>query len=384
MECPHIPIIKYAQFSERLSKQVLAKRIPISGSFEFTFRCNLRCAHCYCNLPLNDQDAIEKELTTEEVFDIFDQIAEAGCLWLLLTGGEPLVRKDFLEIYTYAKKKGFLISLYTNGTLITPEMADYLIQWPPYEMEITLYGATEETYERITGIPGSFKRCQIGIDLLLGRKLPLKLKTMVMNLNCDDLWKIKEYAERLGVEFRFDSELNPRLDGSNNFNNLRLSPEEVLKLDLDDEKRTKTWRDICARLIRPFQSDKLYLCGAGVSSFHIDPYGQMSVCMLSRFQSYDLHLYSFKEVWDGYIPEHLTLKAQGDYPCGQCELISLCGRCPGWAWLENGDLEAPVEYLCQIAHLRAAAFNTKHKEVKENGDERKDAKTVPEAANTSG
>jgi MoaA/NifB/PqqE/SkfB family radical SAM enzyme len=105
MECPHIPEISYSEFGERLNKQIVAERIPVSGSFELTFRCNLRCAHCYCNLPLNDQDTIEKELATEEVFNILDQIAEAGCLWLLITGGEPLLRKDFLEIYTYAKKK---------------------------------------------------------------------------------------------------------------------------------------------------------------------------------------------------------------------------------------------------------------------------------------
>jgi MoaA/NifB/PqqE/SkfB family radical SAM enzyme len=139
MKSPPLSAISYAQFSERLNKKVIAKRIPIKGSFELTLRCNLRCLHCYCNLPLNDQDAIEKELTCEEVFSIFNQIAEAGCLWLLLTGGDPLLRKDFLEIYTYAKKKGFLISLFTNGTLITPRIADHLAEWLPYIVEVTLY-----------------------------------------------------------------------------------------------------------------------------------------------------------------------------------------------------------------------------------------------------
>jgi len=159
MECPHIPEISLAQFGERLYNNAVAKRIPITGSFELTFRCNLSCAHCYCNLPPNDQDTIEKELSTEEVFNILDQIAEAGCLWLLITGGEPLLRPDFFEVYTYAKKKGFIITLFTNGTLITPEIADYLVQWPPFKVEITLYGVTSETHESVTGIPGSFKLC---------------------------------------------------------------------------------------------------------------------------------------------------------------------------------------------------------------------------------
>ena len=356
MECLHIPEISYAEFGERFYKEATAKRIPITGSFELTFRCNLRCAHCYCNLSANDQDAIEKELSTEEVFNILDQIAEAGCLWLLITGGEPLLRKDFLEIYTYAKKKGFLITLFTNGTLITEEIADYLVQWPPFKVEITLYGVTSETYERVTGISGSFKHCKRGINLLLKRQLPLGLKTIAMTLNKDELWKIKEYAEKLGVKFRFDPILNPRLDGSKTPCDFRLSPKEVVKLDLADEKRVKEWRDFCEKFVGPSQSDNLYICGAGVSSFHIDPYGQMSVCIMSRFRGYDLRCGSFEKGWYKSIPEFLTLKPNGNYKCGQCKLISLCGQCPGWGWLENGNPEISVEYLCQIAHLRAETF----------------------------
>lgn len=359
MECPPIPNISYAQFGERLNKEVLAQRIPIKGSFELTFRCNLHCAHCYCNLPLNDQEAIENELMTEEIFNIFDQIAEAGCLWLLITGGEPLLRKDFLETYTYAKKKGFLITLFTNGTLITQEVADYLAEWQPFSVEITLYGATKDTYESVTRIPGSFKRCKRGIDLLLERKIPLGLKTMMMTLNHNELFQMREYAEELGVKFRFDPTLNPRLDGSKTPCKFRLSPEEVVKLDLADEKRVKEWREYCEKFTGSFHADGLFTCGAGVSTFHMDPYGQLSACEMTRFQQYDLRCGSFKEGWYQSIPEFLTLKSKGDYLCGQCELISLCDQCPGWASLENGNPEAPVEYLCQIAHLRAEAFNTK-------------------------
>jgi radical SAM protein with 4Fe4S-binding SPASM domain len=358
MECPHIPEISYTEFGERLNKRVVAERIPVSGSFELTFRCNLRCAHCYCNLPANDQNAIEKELTTEEAFNILDQIAEAGCLWLLITGGEPLLREDFLKIYTYAKKKGFIITLFTNGTLITPKIADYLVQWPPFKVEITLYGATSKTHERVTQIPGSFKRCKRGIDLLLERKIPFGLKTMVMTLNHDEFFQIKEYAEELGVKFRFDSALNPRLDGSKTPCKFRLSPEKVVKLDLADEKRVKEWKEFCEKFVGPSQSDNLFICGAGVSMFHIDPYGKMSACEMVRFQNYDLPCGSFEEGWHQYIPEFLNLKPEGNYPCGKCDLISLCGQCPGWGWLENGNPEAPVEYLCKIAHLRSEAFNT--------------------------
>jgi MoaA/NifB/PqqE/SkfB family radical SAM enzyme len=365
MECPNIPGVSLTEFGGRLNRKAVEKRIPISGSFELTFRCNLCCVHCYCNLPANDQDAIEKELTTEKVFNILDQIAEAGCLWLLITGGEPLLRKDFLEIYSYAKKKGFIVTLFTNGTLITPEIADYLVKWPPHKVEISMYGVTAKTYEGITGISGSFKRCKRGINMLLDRNIPLGLKTMAMTLNHDELWQIEEYAEELGVKFRFDPALNPRLDGSKEPCKFRLSPEEVVGLDLNDAKRVKEWQEFCERFVFPCESDNLFICGAGVSTLHIDPYGQMSACEMTRFQSYDLSNGSFKEGWHQCIPEFLTLKSSGDYPCGKCELISLCGQCPGWAWLENGNPEAPVEYLCQIAHLRAEAFSAKKSDLKE-------------------
>lgn len=374
MECPNIPSISLTEFGGRLNKKAVANRIPLGGSLELTFRCNLCCAHCYCNLPMNDHDSIAKELRTEEIFYIFDQIAEAGCLWLLITGGEPLLRKDFLEVYAYAKKKGFIITLFTNGTLITPEIADYLAEWPPFKVEITLYGATKKTYERITGIPGSFNRCKSGIDLLLKRKITLVLKTMAMTLNRDELWQIKGYAEELGVKFRFDPVLNPRLDGSKTPCDFRLSPEEVVELDLADEKRVKEWQEFCEKFVGPFESDSLFDCGAGVSSFHIDPYGKMSACEMVRFQNYDLRCGSFGEGWHQSIPEFLTLAPEGNYPCGKCELISLCGQCPGWGWLENGNPEAAVEYLCQIAHLRAEVFGVNNK--KQEGHYEKNNQTA--------
>lgn len=351
MDCPHIPIIPYHIFSERIHAKVTSERIPVAGGIDITERCNLKCAHCYIAY-----DPTKKEMISEEIRRILDEITDAGCLWFLITGGEPLVRDDFLDIYTYAKKKGLIITLFTNGTLITPYIADCLKEHPPFTVEITLYGITEETYEKITGVPGSFKRCMEGIDHLLERDIPLKLKTMVMTLNKDEIWDMKEYAERLGVDFHFDPVLNPRLDGSKNPCSLRLSPEEVVELDLADEKRLKEWSEFCKKFLGPPQSHNLYTCGAGVSSFHIDSYGKMSVCIMSRYKSYDLLQDSFHKGWYNSFPQFLKQKPKSDYKCGQCELLSLCGQCPGWAWLEHGNPEASVEYLCQIAHLRAEAF----------------------------
>jgi radical SAM protein with 4Fe4S-binding SPASM domain len=359
MPYPEIPTFDSTQYFDLFNRKINTQRIPVEGSMELTFRCNLRCVHCYCNLPPHDEDAIQQELRTDEVLNILDQVAEAGCLWLLFTGGEPLLRKDFNEIYTYAKKKGFIITLFTNGTRVTPEIADFLKAWPPHSVEITLYGATQETYEEITRVPRSYKRCLRGIDLLLEKGIPLSLKTMAMTLNEGELAHMKAFAEERGLKFRFDPMLNPRLDGTKGPCEFRLPPEKVIQLDLEYEERSNEWREFCKKFIAPFSSEYLFNCGAGISTYHIDPYGKMSACQMARFRSHDLRKAAFTEVWEDHTPTTLKLKPQGDYPCGRCELISLCGQCPGWAWLEKNDLEKPVEYLCRIAHLRADAFQGK-------------------------
>ncbi|OGW45964.1 MAG: hypothetical protein A2Y66_04465 [Nitrospirae bacterium RBG_13_41_22] len=362
MECPHIPLINYGDFSKRFHDKILSRRIPTDGSIEVTARCNLRCVHCYINLPLNDHAAQEKELSYKEFCNIIDQIVDEGCLWLLLTGGEPFIRQDFLDIYTYAKKKGMLITIFTNGTTITPHIADYLAEWKPFSLEITLYGRTKETYETVTRIPGSYEKCIQGIELLLERKLPLKLKTMVMTVNKHEIWDMKKYAEELGVEFRFDPVLNLRVDGNQKPAEFRISPEEVVALDLADEKRIKEWREFCDKFGGPPQNPEYtYQCGAGKGIFHIDPCGKLSACMIARYPSYDLRKGNFRNGWRDFIPDIIAQKWSQETPCRNCELFSLCGQCPGFAQIEHGIQEEPVEYLCHIAHQRAEAFELTQK-----------------------
>ena len=355
MECPHIPEISRTELGKRILNE--SKMFPYAGMIELTFRCNLNCAHCYCNLPANDKEAKKRELTTKEVCHIINEIVEEGCLWLTFTGGEPLLREDFLDIYNYAKKKGLLINLFTNATLITPKIADYLKDWKPFLVDVTLYGVSKETYETVTGIPGSFKRCMRGVDLLLERNIPLSLKTVLMTLNRHELWKIKDYAKKLGVDFRYDALINPRLDGDKKPAKVRLSPEEVVAIDLADEERVEAWKEFWQTFNYPPVTDNLYTCGAGLSSFHIDPYGRMFLCGMARNPGYDLRQGNFRAGYYDFFPAVRARKINKDYKCRNCRLISLCGQCPGWAELENRDQETPVDYLCRIAHLRAKAFN---------------------------
>jgi radical SAM protein with 4Fe4S-binding SPASM domain len=329
-----------------------AKRIPLVGSVDITSRCNLKCAHCYAT-----GDSFQGEMSYEEICRIFDQIADAGCFWLLLTGGEPLIRPDFADIYHYAKRKGFLITLFTNGTMITPQLADMLKEEPPFKIEVSLYGMTAATYEKITGVAGSFQRCINGINLLAERGSPLKLKTVAITLNKHEIGDMKKYADNLGVEFRFDPMIFPSLDGSTKPLNLRLSPEEILELDMVDEERCDAFCEICDNLWGAVGDDRLYGCGAGINTFHITANGELAECTLGRRTNYNILQGNFREGFYEVIPKKVLSQKRTRYSeCQSCKLASLCGNCPSRAELECGDPEAKVDFLCQVAHLRAAAF----------------------------
>ncbi|MGA7697883.1 MAG: radical SAM protein [Candidatus Sulfotelmatobacter sp.] len=353
--------LSYGAFSADLHQRQSGQRAPMQVSIEVTRRCPLECQHCYNNLPMGDQDARSREMTTEEHFKMLDELVEMGCFWLLYTGGEIFARKDFLEIYTYAKKKGFLITLFTNGTLINEKIADYLVEWPPFSIEITLYGRTRETYEALTQIPGSYDRCLRGIKLLRERKLPLKLKTVATSINKHEVIAMRQFAEEeLGVEFKFDGQVNPRIDCSQSPLAVRLTPEEVVALDMNAPKGVTEYQRLAKRdLENPpnlAKNDTVYFCGGGMNSFAINAHGEMGICVISQQDTFRVQEAGLKRVWEESLLQLRTRKRTQVTKCVQCRIQSLCGMCPANGEMENGDKESPVEFLCNVAHLRAAVI----------------------------
>ena len=352
--------VNYGTFSADLHQRHAGQRAPLQVSIEVTRRCPLECQHCYNNLPISDTEARRRELTKEEHFRLLDELAEMGTFWLLYTGGEIFARKDFLEIYTYAKKKGFLITLFTNGTIITQETADYLAEWPPFSIEITLYGRTRETYEALTGVPGSYDRCLRGIRLLQERGLPLKLKTVATSINKHEILAMRQFAEEeLGVEFKIDGEINPRIDCSQSPLAVRLTPEEVVALDLHAPKAASEYRRLAMRdLANPpnlAQDSSVYFCGGGMNGFAINAYGEMGICVISQQETFSIREGGVRSLWEGSLLGLRMRKRTRITKCVQCKIQSMCGMCPANGELENADRESPVDFLCHVAHLRAAA-----------------------------
>jgi radical SAM protein with 4Fe4S-binding SPASM domain len=357
----------YGEFTRDVHHRI-NDRIPLNVTLEITHRCPLTCVHCYNNLPMADRDAAQAELTVVEYKCLLDELHDLGTFWLLFSGGEAFARKDFLEIYTYAKQKGFLITIFTNGTILTPAICDYLVEWPPFAIEITLYGHTRETYERLTGITGSFDRCRRGINLLIERKLPLKLKTVPTSINKHEVRDMQQFAEDLGLDLKYDALLNPRTDCSQSPLAVRLRPEEVVALEFSEAQRRSEYRrllDIDLAQGPPPISDELYFCGGGMTSCAVDPYGNMSICVISHQDHYNIRDGSFAEGWNQALLAVRKKKRQRLTKCQTCQIQSLCGMCPANGELDSRDPESPVEFLCQVAHLRAMALGT---EVPAHGD----------------
>ncbi len=350
-DCPAIPEETYGLFSKRIHESVMDERVPVAGSIELTLRCNLRCVHCYCKGCRGDG-----ELTTDELRRVIDKVADAGCLWLLVTGGEPMLRPDFPEIYMHIKQRGIIPTLFTNGTLLSDELAGLLTEWQPFWVEISIYGATRETYEAITGVAGSFDDCMRGIRMLVERGVNLKLKTMVLRENLHELDRMYEFAGDLGLDFRHDALLNPTLGGELAPAAHRIDPETVIALDRKYNAEIDSWRDFIRDSQEIPPADTLISCGSGISSFHVDPGGRLGLCLLARSESYDLRRGDFDEGWNGLISDIRRRRPAAGHRCSSCSLRHLCGSCSAWADLETGSREGSVDYLCRIAALRAKAF----------------------------
>lgn len=296
--------------SQDLGKRLLDNqpggRLPLVGQWELTCRCNLKCIMCYTDC-FNTPGMIRQELSFPEILRIMDDIHEAGCMELCFTGGEPFARPDFLDIYTYAKQKGFLVTIFTNGTLITPKIANHFKAYPPKMIEVSFHGYAAKSFDRITQMRGSFERCQRGIELLLERGLPITIKSLGMTLNRHEILKIKAWVDSLGtVQYKFGADMRPLLDGSADAYEYQLPEEEIAAIEeADDEMCRERQRQLEARRNQPRR------CGGGHISFHIDAYGQLQLCSNNRRRSYDLRHGSFREGFYEFLPHFPCPRRQG-------------------------------------------------------------------------
>jgi radical SAM protein with 4Fe4S-binding SPASM domain len=346
-----------------------AKRVPLAFDLEVTARCNLDCRHCYINLPAGDRAAQARELTAAEIGDLAGQAVKLGALWCLITGGEPLLRPDFPDLYLALKRRGLLVSVFTNATLITDEHARLFHAYPPRDVEVTTYGTTAETYERVTRRPGSFAAFRRGLDLLLEGGVRVRLKAMALRSNVHELPDIARFCRGLTKDyFRFDPLLHLRFDGDAARNEQiraeRLSPGEIVAIERADAERFGALQKRCAELVASGCEARtcghLFHCGAGNGSFSVGHDGTFRLCssLWHPETVFDLRRGTLREAWDEVVPRVREMRSQRPEfveKCHPCALVNLCLWCPAHAHLETGRLDAWVAYFCEVAHERARA-----------------------------
>jgi radical SAM protein with 4Fe4S-binding SPASM domain len=298
-------------------------------------------------------------MSLETIRRIVDQAAEMGVFSLTITGGEPLLRPDILDIYDHIKSKGILPILFTNATLMTPRIADHLAEYPPLFVEVSVYGRTREIYESVTGIPGSYDRCMQGIHELVERDIKIFLKTPAMVQNRHELDSLAQFAKSLGSDFRFDVLLSPRLEHMED----RYGPydyslplQDRIELEFSGEARAKAWIAFSEHLETMPRQDTAYTCGAGLYSFFVDAHGHMTMCVLSRHPSYDLTAGTFREGWNLLTRTRQEVRNDdASLECRACDFRAFCQQCPARAQLEYGPeaVSKRVDWVCELAHLRA-------------------------------
>ncbi|MDP2924703.1 MAG: PqqD family peptide modification chaperone [Candidatus Omnitrophota bacterium] len=347
----------HLSFSEQLHHLAVQYNIPVAGTLEITQRCQLKCIHCYLDDRPIDKT---KELSTEEIHKLLQQMVKSGCLWLLITGGEPLIRSDFCEIYRYAKDLGMIITVFTSATNITERIADLFCEYPPFLIEATLHGATEKTFDSISRTPGAFKQFQKGIQLLQKRKVSFHLKTIVMKQNFNEVEATRQLAIDMGAEnFRFDPMINADFFHSSKALDLRISVEDALKLDMLEPYRIHWERiyrtAIKKRRIYRFSDKLLFPCRAGKCSFAISSDGRLLPCILIRVPYYDLRETLFMDAWREMNRFTTITKMREDNQCLRCS-VQTCSKCPAWGYLEHGDLNTKSWFACALQREREKTF----------------------------
>lgn len=364
--------------SERLTptsfefiKKKAAEKTPLSLSVELTARCNNDCRHCYINRPAGDTEAMKRELTLAEWERIADMARDAGVLWCLISGGEPMLRPDFFDLYLMFKRKGFLITLFTNGTLLTEEAVAFFKRYPPYKLEVSVYGVTEETYSAVTGRKGYCSKMKEGIERLREAGIYTCLKTPLIRSNQQETEAIYAYcSERTKEPFRFDTVLHQRADFDPERNALiheeRLTDEQVLSLEGLRPERLTALKEACENSRRRIYTDPetgkqpLFRCRAGAESITVDPYGRLRLCaMLSAPEFlYDLRTGTLTEALGDFRARILSLPNENPKfeRCKACRALPLCNWCPGRASLACGQADAFMPEVCRVAEKRYDAL----------------------------
>ncbi len=330
-----------------MSARALRLGIPLSVQLDLTYRCNEKCVHCY----LDHED--HGEMTTAEIKNLLDQLAEAGVFFLTLSGGEILMRRDFFEILEYARALQFCVKLKTNGVMIRERQAERIRSLAVQSVQISIYSYRPEVHDSITKVPGSLKRSVEAIRFLKARGLKVIIANVLMLQNIQDYPGVKALAGELGVEFTIDPTITPKMDGDRSILNLNIQ-RSALRQVFHDESLVGNVEEVCAPP-RKAEEDELegLPCSAGHTACYVSPYGDVYPCVQFPLPCGNVRRTRFLDIWlhSSQLNDVRSIKVRDLPTCSQCTHVATCSRCPGLAYME-GDMRGPSVQDCEKSFAR--------------------------------
>ena len=332
---------------DEITAKALRNNVPLYVQLDLTYRCNERCVHCY--LDHHDYG----EMTTAEIKRVVDEMAEAGVLTLILSGGEIFLRKDFFEIVEHARQLMFSVKLKTNAVLIGKSEAARLRDLAVYDIQVSIYSHRPEVHDAITLVPGSLQRSLDAIRLLKTEGLKVTIANVLMQQNMTDYLGVQALAQELGVEFALDPTVTPMMDGNRSTLSLGVSQDELREV-FRDSSLVGNVEEYCAigedgggidLNARP--------CSAGHTSCYISPYGDVFPCVQFPLPTGNVRRERFVDVWrdSSEMNEVRSIRLKHLPTCSSCSHVSSCSRCPGLAYME-GNMRGPSSQDCEKSFAR--------------------------------
>jgi AdoMet-dependent heme synthase len=330
-----------------MSQRAFDLGVPLSVHLDVTYRCNERCIHCY----LDHDD--HGEMTTAEIKNILDQLAEAGVFFLTFSGGEVFLRRDFFDLLEYSRRLLFNVKIKTNAVMIADSEAQRIRALGIDTIQISVYSHRPEVHDAITKLPGSFKRTIKAIRFLRDQGLKVTMANVLMTANLGDQYELQKLAAELGVHYTLDPTITPKIDGDTSILSLRI-PGTALSEVFRNPALVPNMEEFCAPP-KPVSEEDLegYSCSAGHSFCYISPYGDVYPCVQFPLPSGNLRRQKFLDIWN-HSPELnqvRSIRAKDLTVCSSCTHVVSCSRCPGLAYME-GNMRGPSTADCEKSFYR--------------------------------
>ncbi len=332
---------------EEMNERAAELGVPMGVHLDVTYRCNERCVHCY----LDHDD--HGEMTTAEIKDVLEQLAEAGTFFLTLSGGEVLMRRDFFQILEHARRLLFNVRIKTNGVMIRKQEAQRLRELGVEQIQISIYSHRPEVHDAITKLPGSLKRSVEAIRFLKSQGLKVTIANVLMTANMGDHAGVQALARELGVIYTLDPTITPKMDGDTSILRLRI-PGSELNAVFHNKDLVGDVEEFCAPPPPPGEDVmEGYPCSAGHTAAYITPYGDVFPCVQFPLPSGNVRRQKFMKIWrdSPELNEVRSIRAKDLPVCSTCSHVGSCTRCPGLAYME-GNMRGPSTADCEKSFHR--------------------------------